>query len=281
MYIPKHIETSFQGMERISKLYNEARSSTEGVITLDFDKVRNLDANMSACIGGIIEQLRKDGKQVEVLYSESGRANLTLRKNGFYSTYCGKPLLDDKYDTVIEYRHFKNNIVSSFAKYAGSYFHPETNGFQEIPDKLLKEFRRSLNEVAGNTFNHAESTSGFITCGQFFPQKHLIKFTMVDTGVGIAAHIEKNRSICLKDHDAVRWALTGNNTGRPISAGTSGGLGLKQIKEFIHKNAGEMYIISKSGYYNLLQKKDLFQPIYPAFPGTVVSLCINTHRGML
>lgn len=267
-------------MAKIAAIYDTITNSSDRYFILDFSHIRNIDANMCACLGGIIEQLRYEGKNIDCHYAESGRATFTLRKNGFFNVYCDKSLLDDRFETVIEYRHFKNDIVSSFAEYAGSYFHTNTNGFQSISSRLLKEFRRSLNEVAGNTYNHAESTCGFITCGQFFPREHIIRFTMVDTGIGFSAHIKKNTNIQLRDHDAIKWALTGNNTGRPISEGTSGGLGLKQIKNFIIKNSGEMHIISRNGFYMLSHSKEQFYSFYPLFPGTVVSLCINTQKDM-
>lgn len=275
IHLPTHIDTSYQGVERIIRLYHDSKNVDSEYILFDFASVTHIDANMSALLGGIIEQLKNEGKNLQYNIEKKYRADKTLRKNGFYNIYCGEKLDEDKFETILDYKHFKNHDDKAFSYYVNEFFKPTTNGFQNFSYELLKMIRRMLNEVSLNTHQHAESSCGFITCGQLFPRQETFKFSMVDTGIGFAEHIYKNRNLHFSGEKAIKWALTGDNTARPIECGIPGGLGLKMIKKFIKENHGEMYIISHSGYYELIRGTERYQNMHLPFPGTAVSLCIS------
>lgn len=267
------IHSDFQGFKRISSIYADALA-TDGDLAFDFSKSRPIEANMCAVLGLIFEVLKQRERNFSLLLDERSRTNLTLSKNGFYSTYCQKKLLDDVFETVIDYRIFRRDIDISFAKYAAEFFQNDKNGLHIFTKDLLKEFRRSLGEIAGNTKQHSESEV-FVTCGQLFPGEQRLKFTMSDAGIGFAEHIYKNTGMKMNSKKAIEWALTGNNSARPIENGIPGGLGLKNIRKFIENNKGELYIVSHEGWYQNIRGSEYYQNIYPAFPGTIVSLAIN------
>jgi anti-sigma regulatory factor (Ser/Thr protein kinase) len=161
-----------------------------------------------------------------------------------------------------------------FANYISEFFQVNKNGFAMFTADLLKKFRRSLLEIATNTTQHSESNV-LITCVQHFPNEHKIKFTMADAGIGFSEHIRKNRNLLMNNTKAIKWALTANNSARPIEEGISGGLGLKGIQKVIEENKGEMYILSYDGWYQNIRGVAYSQSMYPALPGTILSITMN------
>ncbi len=267
------LHTDFQGFRKISGIYSTALNY-EGALSFDFSKSKPIEANMCAVLGLILEVLKQKNKAFSLKLDERSRINITLSKNGFYNVYCKKKLLDDIFDTSIDYKVFYREIEKPFAEYVFDYFKQDKNGLSIFGPEVLKYFRRSLLEVASNTRQHSDSNI-FITCGQLFPNERKLKFTMSDAGIGFAEHIKNNKRIAMCSQKAIRWALTGNNSARPIEHGVSGGFGLKYIRKFIEHNKGELYIISHDGFYQNLRGSEYSQNIQPAFPGTIVSLAIN------
>lgn len=112
------------------------------------------------------------------------------------------------------------------------------------------------------------------TCGQFFPKKHTIEFTITDTGIGFKNKINKRFNTHLSSTQAIKWALEdGNSTKYDIP----GGIGLAIIKEFILKNGGKFQIISDDGFYQLEPQNEQTKLFNGFFPGTIVNLQINTN----
>jgi uncharacterized protein YlbG (UPF0298 family) len=267
------IHSDFQGFNKISELYSQALN-TEEKLVFDFSRSRPIEANMCAVLGLILEVLKQNGKKFSLKLDERSKTNITLSKNGFYNMYCNKKLLDDIFKTTIDYKIFINDINLSFSKYTSEFFQSYKNGLSLFKEEILKKFRRSLGEVAINTKQHSESKI-FVTCGQLFPNEGKLKFTMSDAGIGFAEHIKINTGLEMDSKTAIKWALTGNNTARPIQHGVPGGLGLKSIREFIEDNKGELYIVSHEGWYQNVRGSEYSQNIHYAFPGTIVSLAIN------
>lgn len=66
-------------------------------------------------------------------------------------------------------------------------------------------------EIFTNAVLHTQ-TNYIYTCGQFFPKKHCIDFSIVDTGVGIRNTVNSGTGRNLDAVNAIRWALVDGNT---------------------------------------------------------------------
>ncbi len=73
---------------------------------------------------------------------------------------------------------------------------------------------------------------------------------------------------------AIVWATNGRNTTK--SGSIPGGLGLKLLKEFIGLNGGRLQIVSDAGYWCLDKNQAQTTRLRSPFPGTAVTLEINT-----
>lgn len=184
----------------------------------------------------------------------------------------------DLYETVIEYRRFKDCESSLFKEYVENHFIEKHIGshIPEMEEPLKKKFRRSIFEIYENAVFHSQTRLGIFACGQYFPRKELLNFTIVDLGIGIQENLYQKLKLSYTPERAISWALDGVNTTRQCTGGTPGGLGLKLIKNFIYNNRGQMIIISDGGYWSFKDGKEDLKRLMLAFPGTAVSITINT-----
>lgn len=139
---------------------------------------------------------------------------------------------------------------------------------------LLKKFRESIYEIFSNAVIHSQTKLGIFSCGQYFHKKHRLDFSVADLGIGIRRNIHERLGLDLSAEEAISWALEGKNTTKagPIP----GGLGLKLLREFIVKNEGRIQIVSDKGYWELSEGTVKTKAFAEPFPGTVVTIEINT-----
>jgi signal transduction histidine kinase len=142
-----------------------------------------------------------------------------------------------------------------------------------MTDALLKKFRQNLYEVFLNAREHSETELGVFACGQHYPQRNRLDFSIADLGIGIADRIWRSLELQLSDQDAVKWAMEGGTT---RTGGRPGGLGLKLIREFIRLNKGRIIVISSTGWWRQKANEVDHDKLSHRFPGTVVTIEIDT-----
>lgn len=98
----------------------------------------------------------------------------------------------------------------------------------------------------------------------------------MDLGVGIRRTVRDHAGLNLSAEEAIvwAWATKGRNTTK--SGQTPGGLGLKLLTEFIKLNGGRRQIVSDAGYWCLQKNQVGTARLDLPFPGTAVSLELNT-----
>ena len=95
--------------------------------------------------------------------------------------------------------------------------------------------------------------------------------------MGIRQNIKKHTKIELSPEEAITWATQEYNTTRlPSSPDMPGGLGLTLLCDFIDLNGGCIRIVSDTGYWQRKNSKIETERLNYKFPGTVVSVEINT-----
>ena len=106
------------------------------------------------------------------------------------------------------------------------------------------------------------------------PQYWLLDFTVADLGVGIPQNIKEYTNLEFSPEKAIAWATEEFNTTK--RGNLPGGLGLKILCDFIDLNGGCIQIVSDAGYWQRRASKVVTKPLSYPFPGTVVSVEINT-----
>lgn len=264
------INNNFQGYERLTALAADLESCIFEHVEIDLSQVGWLDANMCASLGAILYKAGRDLNTV-TLAKPSSQVESILSKNGFLSNY-GWPRRSDTFGTTIGYNRFE----AKDDKYFASYLERQLIG-RELPKMsvgLLKKFRESIFEIFSNAVLHSGTKHGIFSCGQFFPRRHCLDFSITDLGIGIRNRVSQGTGLTLSSIEAISWALSAKNTTK--SGPIPGGLGLKILQEFIRLNEGRMQIVSDTGYWELVGGQTKTSFFARPFPGTVVTIEINT-----
>jgi len=265
------VESDFEGFSHLINLAHQMEALQYSHITLDFKEVRWFSANMCAPLGAILYRTSRRLNTVRLVNIPPDVESI-LAKNGFLGNY-GRPLLQDIWSTTIQYSRFEQKDDRYFADYIQKHF--ASKAIPVMSDNLRKKFWESIFEIFSNAVIHSETQLGIFSCGQYFPRKNQIWFSVADLGIGMRRKLATSRNLIKPAEEAIMWAMEGRNTTKtgPIP----GGLGLKLLREFIRLNQGRIEVVSDSGYWE--QRPDgsnYMKPFSAVFPGTVVNIEINT-----
>ena len=269
--LPQLIRHDYASFEALASLHEETKECLLDSVLIDMQATRWFDADMCAAFGAILYSLEKRLNEVNLTQLRRDIETI-LSKNGFLSHY-GRVKIPDEYGTTIPYQRFDVKDDHYFA----SYIEDELIHRSEIPKMspgLLKKFRESVFEIFSNAVLHSHTELGIFSCGQFFPRQDRLDFTVADLGVTIPENIKNYTGSELSPEEAIIWATKEGHTTKRDNL--PGGLGLKILCDFIHLNGGCLQIVSDAGYWQLKDSKIATKPLTYSFPGTVVSIEINT-----
>lgn len=145
--------------------------------------------------------------------------------------------------------------------------------FPSMGEELKRKISESIYEIFMNAKMHSHSEYVY-TCGQYFPKKDIIEFTIVDIGQGFKNNINKRFNKNMSAVQAIQWAAEAGNT---TKQNAPGGIGLAILKEFITLNDGTFQIVSDDGFYEYHEGQDVYCTLYTPFPGTVVNMKFRTN----
>ena len=264
------INDDFNGFQKLIALWKDIQASQYRDIDIHIS--RFFSANMSAPLGAILDILSIKNN---ILLKADPSIQTILQKNGFLS-YYGYPVVWDNNNTTIQYTRFKRNENTAFAQYVSDKLltRPELPSF--TPSAKMKILQVIL-EIFTNAAIHTQ-TEYIYTCGQFYPNKQCIDFSIVDTGLGIRNTVNNRLGGNMDAVQAIKWALIDGNT---TKEDVPGGYGLTILQEFLHYNKGSLQIISNNGYYCDANNCKNSQFFNADFPGTVLNLQIKTDDNNL
>ena len=266
------IRSNCNGFDNIADITDKTKGLWFNSIELDFSSCSFFEANMAAPLYAVIARLRDELNDVSIENVPSEVSRI-LRKNKFLSMF-NQPDLTDTNQTTLPFKIFKLSAGDQFNDYLDTYM--KGRGIPTMSKALTKRFRQSLFEIFLNATIHSASDSGIFVCGQFYPQKHRVDFTIADAGVGIRENVRKYTGMQkLNSCKAIEWAMTEGNTTKTGSL--PGGLGLKLIKDFIQMNKGKIQIISRFGYYEFSANGEHIQKMNNDFPEACINIEINTE----
>jgi len=259
------------GFEALVRLYTQTKTSFFEDIEINMAAINWFDADMCAAFGAILYYLGSSANTVQLTNIHANVKRILL-KNGFLSSY-GRARIPDTWGTTIPYQRFDVEDDRYFARYIET----ELVRRQEMPvmsPGLLKKFRESVFEIFSNSVIHSRTKLGIFSCGQYFPRRQRLDFSIADLGIGIRKNVKKNAGIDLAAEEAIVWATQGRNTTK--RGRIPGGLGLKLLREFISLNGGRLQIVSDAGYWVQEGEHTSTARLGHLFPGTVVSIEIDT-----
>ena len=259
------------GFEALVQLRAKTKDCMFDDIEVDMSWTTWFDADMCAPFGAILYRL-SDRVNTVKLENVPTSVNRILSKNSFLSHYGGNKL-PDTWGTTIPYHRFE----AKDDRYFASYIEEEFIRRSEMPKMsvgLAKKFRESVFEIFSNAVIHSQTKLGIFSCGQYFPKRNRLDFAVADLGIGIRQNVLRNAGLDLRADRAISWATEERNTTK--KGKIPGGLGLKLLREFITLNRGRIQIVSDSGYWALEDGEVVTTELKHRFPGTVVSIEIDT-----
>ena len=267
------IRSNLSGFNSIACVAKKASELQSDSFELDFSGCDFFEANMAAPLYSVIAKLRDGLRNVSICNLPSSIETI-LKKNHFLSIFNIAELADTN-QTTFPFKIFKLHAGDQFSDYLNSYL--KGRGIPKMSEALTKRFKQSLFEIFQNAAIHSQSEAGVFVCGQFFPTKHRLDFTISDAGIGIRENVRKyNKNEKMSSCEAIDWALTEGNTTK--AGHQPGGLGLKLLKDFIQINKGKLQIVSRDGYHEFMtSEKSSTKIMEHDFQGTCVNIEINTQ----
>lgn len=266
-FILRQVDSTFDCYQQFVQFYWQAKDISFDCISLNLEKW--FSANMCAVLGGLLDELSFTNA-IEI-HSETPKLFDTLRKNGFLDSY-NVPSISDSYHTTIPY--LKLNVSEN--RYFYEYINKDlvnSYAFPNVGETLKRKISESIYEIFINAKIHSNSEYVY-TCGQFFPKKDIIEFTIVDMGQGFKNNINGRFNKDMSAVQAIKWAAASGNT---TKRNTPGGIGLAILKEFIHFNDGTFQIVSDDGFYEYSKQKEIYNTLSDPFPGTIVNMKFRTN----
>ncbi len=263
-----NIETDLNSYQQIVTLYNKFKDTM--FENIDISISQWFSANMSASLGAVINLLQSNLNTIRFIDLDKSIESI-LQKNGFLPHYGNFITIKDPFNTTIPYQKLKPTDGTFFKKYV---YH-ELLQREELPKMsvlAIEAIAEGIYEIFVNAQMHSQ-TEEIYTCGQFFPKKNKIEFTIVDTGIGFRNKINRHFDKQLSATQAITWAVKDRHT---TKTDTPGGIGLAKLSEFIKLNAGKMQIISNNGFYEQNTSGVNVLELTGEFPGTIVNLQFRT-----
>ncbi|MBC2695284.1 MAG: ATP-binding protein [Desulfobacteraceae bacterium] len=237
-----NIDTSFESYQQLINLYNENKDNWFETIEISFQQW--FAANLSSAIGGILDKLLGELNTIH-FNNIPPKIQTIIQKNNFLSHFDYQRI-DDINNTTIRYLKLK----PTDGRFFHGYVVKELLNRPELPkmsSALKKKIAESIYEIFVNAQLHSESDFIY-TCGQFFPTKHTIEFTITDTGIGFKNRVNNRFETSLSSVQAIKWAMIdGNSTKQDIS----GGIGFAILREFVSINKDKIQIIRDDGFYQM------------------------------
>lgn len=265
------VRSSFNGFERLGQLASSTRDLKFDELILDMSEVKVFDAHMAAPLGAILARVADAFNAVDIV-DVPGGVEKKLRKNRFLTRYRYEPLRAAR-RTAMPFRRLR--LLSgqgAFENYVEQWL--GRKGMPEMSKKARKAFNRKVFEIYQNAVIHSESDIGVFVCGQSFPRKKRLDFTIADAGIGIREtvrrYFENDR---IGSVGSMRWALALHHTTK--RGRLPGGLGLQLLKDFARLNGGKIQIASRFGFYEYSRGDENFRKMSADFPGTAVTIEVN------
>lgn len=146
-------------------------------------------------------------------------------------------------------------------------------GMPNFSESVKMGILQELTEISGNIALHSKTDDPFFVCGQYYPNKGYLVFSIVDLGIGFLPAIKQKTNGKVEDHaQAILWALEKGNT---TKKGAPGGLGLYQLKKYCTENNSLMQIVSGDKFWNSESASGFTFSLGSKFAGSVINLLFS------
>lgn len=270
------LETDHLGVGELMRFYQYANALSSTTITLNISPTSHVDANLSAIIIALVQKLKIERKVY--VFVELGDGKGVFFRNGLISHLKGEGNNNQYHDdrqSTIPLTAFNPDEDENYCNYLRNQFFAH-RGLDKVTRTIKEALRTHYLEVFTNVGIHANTTLPVYTCGQYFPERNILKFTLLDLGDGFLKKIKTSTNgRVTDDRSAILWATEGINTTKDVNLYGPGGTGLKELKKYCYTNNGSLHICSGTGYVNMLNNKTIEYNLPFPFPGSIISIIMR------
>jgi len=270
------IYTDVTGVRQILKFYSECKKYTNRIIYITLDNMTWLDGNLCAFLGALLYRLNMDNKLT--FQMNAGQVSdkfKILFANSFLA--IDQNMQQYKSESCMPFKGFLPKQKDEFFDYLDNevFSHP---AMPKLSPEIKEQLIGDLGEIYANIDKHAETDEPFFVCGQYYPAKHSLLFTISDLGVGFFKKIhEKQPDKIDTCGSAILWAIAGNST-KPDAPG---GSGLKNLRTYLDDNGGGMQVYTGDACWCSKTVKSVLYPdgindLRNTYIGATINLEFNT-----
>ncbi len=228
---PSTVVTGRTGHQHLWSFFDWARQYKDRTILLDFSKLTFFEGNLSALLLVLTHKLKCECNLRFVCYAGDEHSGMDLMmRNGLYGLLSDQPDIapPDYQQSTVQAKLFQPDEDDKFF----NYIETELLGHRSL-QSLASDLREWLQsdffvETFTNISVHSNTTLPFAACGQYFPGKRKMHFSICDLGDGffkkINAFTTEQGQPIVEPSKAIEWALSGGSTQRE-----RGGSALKNI----------------------------------------------------
>jgi len=261
--------------DKLCELGDSVHDANSDVI-FTFSDCQFLRPNAIAFLGGMARIVESKGKTVKFDFDTAPDKVLTiLGHNGFahqfgHSVFSGPgrsvPYREDRTE-LIKPANLRDDVIDYLSnEWIG-------RGWVHISPRLRNAIVGVVWEIYDNAFEHANSSIGIFSCGQYFPRLRILQLAVADFGIGIPSNVIQYLRLHLPAEICLRWAFQKGASTK--TQGTRRGLGLTFLKDFVNLNHGKLEIYSQNGYALVHDGKERFQNRKNSLQGTIVNLTLR------
>lgn len=269
--LPAQLEGTVAGFEALGRI----AADMEPLVAEEV-RLRGLsqwcDGHLCAALGALLYRAAQNLNSFEFSEEVGGRVLEVWAKNGFWRHFGGVDMVDT-FDTTLAYDHFDRDDEKRFAVYVQRELMPKE--LPRLAPSARQRFRSSVQEAFNNAGMHSQTELGIFACGQNYPTRDRLSFSVADLGVGFRANVESFLGQQMAAGEAITWALVEGHTTK--RGPQPGGLGLAWLWEFVQHNGGELQIVSHADCWIGQPEGVSMVTLRHPFPGTIVTLHINTR----
>lgn len=271
---------------KLSELGNTILAA-RGHVIFDFSDCQFLRPNAISFLGGIARLVESQGRTIHFDFSTAPDKVLAILRHNNFAHYFGHPgffgpgrsvpYREDRADPNQQIS-LKDNIISYLSNdWLG-------HSWVHISPRLRNAIVGVVWEIYDNAFEHANSSIGVYSCGQYFPRLRVLQLAVADFGIGIPENVRcylhsqgvpVPPGVRLPAAVCLRWAFQKGASTKKLATATGRGLGLKLLKDFVNVNHGALEIYSHDGYVLVGDKKERFHNIRNPLPGTIVNITLR------
>jgi len=267
------IETNASGHEKLLSFFHKCKKHKAKPVELDFSGLEWIDANLSAVLAAFCYYLKNQNEVTFFIPYDQLQGPLNvLTRNGLSSLITDSSLEPDDHKlSTIPVCYFNVDEVDSFAKYI-TYRFLGHRGAKSVQPENKERIKASYFEIFDNAGTHSETRYPVFTCGQFFPRKQEMKFTLVDLGCGFLSKIASYTQGNINNaEEAIKWALQGNTT----KQNSPGGTGLSDILKYCAENKGSLHIVTDDCYWAFNNGKKISRQLMCKNKGATLHLIFS------